>query len=229
MISRRARPSDGWSTIALQSSATWAVFAEAIGTAETALIFCGRRASPQRSTVSAQPCNHLLHPWPLQRGVSASYGFSRLFLSRRASADAVLVGIYTGQCQLQLRRFDDVLILAQEAEDQFERCGEQFYVGQARLNEATAYAGLGRSSRRWQPWPTPASALKRSSIRCGPPSPIWRPRKCCGGWAGAREPGPGPPQFRGLFDGDLPVEQAQANLAAARAALAMGAMPMLSA
>ena len=85
-----------------------------------------------------------------------------------AERDAVLVGIYTGQCLLQLRRYEEVLALAREASDEFERSGEQFYVAQAELNEATACAGLARYEEALSVLTPPAAASRRSLTPCGP-------------------------------------------------------------
>ena len=112
-----------------------------------------------------------------------------------------------------------MLALAAEAVDLFARCGETFYVAQARMNEATADAGLGDYDRSL------AALREARGLFLLENNALWaaltdlesvavlaRLGRCeesldlalsCSGafWAGG-----------------LPVEQAQASLAAARAA-----------
>jgi tetratricopeptide (TPR) repeat protein len=57
---------------------------------------------------------------------------------------AVLVDLFAGDCLLQLRRFDDVLDKSRRVREMFSSLGTRFEVAQALLNEALAYAGLGR-------------------------------------------------------------------------------------
>jgi CHAT domain-containing protein len=198
-------------------------FSEAISTAETALGIL--RATGQIAEVARCQLNLAITYYILGRynEALALLDQSRAFFAADGrQRDAVMVGIYTGQCLLQLHRFDEVVSLAHEAADQFERCGEQFYVAQALLNEATAYAGLGRfdealavladARRRFEAIGNPmwaaltdletADVLRRLG-RCE--ASLDLALRCSGAF----------------WTGDLPVEQAQANLAAARAALAL--------
>jgi tetratricopeptide (TPR) repeat protein len=66
------------------------------------------------------------------------------FLADGRERDAVLVDLFTCDCLLQLRRFADVLERCARIRERFRELGTQFEAGQALLNEAVAYAGLGR-------------------------------------------------------------------------------------
>ncbi len=152
--------------------------------------------------------------------LAESRGF---FASDGRQRDAVMVGIYAGQCLLQLRRFDEVLALAREASDLFGRCGEQFYVAQAVLNEATAYAGLGDYDRAL------AALIDARGRFEAAGNQMWAALTDLGTADVLRRLG----RLEESLDlalrcsasfckGELPVEQAQAELVAARAALALG-------
>jgi CHAT domain-containing protein len=67
-----------------------------------------------------------------------------VFCSDGRERDAILVDLYASDCLLQLRRFTDVVDKCQEVRSLFFRLGTRLEVAQAILNEATAYAGLGR-------------------------------------------------------------------------------------
>jgi CHAT domain-containing protein len=58
--------------------------------------------------------------------------------------DAVLVELFVSDCLLDLGRYADVLEKTQRVRSRFAEQGSSFEVGQAALNEATAYAGLRR-------------------------------------------------------------------------------------
>lgn len=64
------------------------------------------------------------------------------FLAAGRQRDAVLADLFISDCLLQLRRFHDVLEKCQQVRRLFTELGTRFEVGQAILNEATAYAGL---------------------------------------------------------------------------------------
>lgn len=64
------------------------------------------------------------------------------FLADNRLRHAMLVELFISNCLLQLRRFDDVLHKAQQIRTLFQELGASFEVGQAILNEATAYMGL---------------------------------------------------------------------------------------
>lgn len=57
---------------------------------------------------------------------------------------AILVELFISDCLLQLRRFHDVLEKCRQVRELFSQLGTRFEVGQAILNEASAYAGLER-------------------------------------------------------------------------------------
>lgn len=199
-------------------------FDEAISTAEAALEIL--RETGQTAEIARCQLNLAITYGILGRyndALALLADSRRFFAADGRQRDAVMVGIYTGQCLLHLRRFDDVLRLAREASDLFERCGEQFYAAQALLNKATAYAGLGQfdealavladARRRFEVTGNPmwaaltdlqtAEVLRRTG-RCQESLDL--SLRCSGAFG----------------SGDLPVEQAQASLAAARAALALG-------
>lgn len=67
-----------------------------------------------------------------------------VFRSDGRERDAILVDLYASDCLLQLRRFTDVVDKCQEVRGHFGKLGTRFEVAQAILNEATAYAGLAR-------------------------------------------------------------------------------------
>jgi CHAT domain-containing protein len=64
------------------------------------------------------------------------------FLADGRRRDAVLADLFISDCLLQLRRFQDVLEKCRQVRGLFTKLGTRFEVGQAILNEATAYAGL---------------------------------------------------------------------------------------
>jgi CHAT domain-containing protein len=65
-----------------------------------------------------------------------------IFLSDGRRRDAIAADLYTSDGLLQLRRFRDVLEKCQQVRRLFAELGTRFEIGQAILNEATAYAGL---------------------------------------------------------------------------------------
>ncbi len=67
-----------------------------------------------------------------------------IFLADGRERDALLVDLFTSDCLLQLRRFDDVLEKCRQVRALFTDLGTRFEVAQAILKEATAYAGLRR-------------------------------------------------------------------------------------
>jgi CHAT domain-containing protein len=67
-----------------------------------------------------------------------------VFLDDGRQRDAILVDLFISDCLLQLRRFPDVLRRCREVRELFSGLGTRFEVGQTLLNEAIAYAGLGR-------------------------------------------------------------------------------------
>ncbi|MEM7034312.1 MAG: CHAT domain-containing tetratricopeptide repeat protein [Chloroflexota bacterium] len=69
------------------------------------------------------------------------------FLSNERHRDAILVDLFISDCLLQLRRFDDVLEKCEQVREGFAALGTRFEVGQALLNEATAYAGQGKPAK----------------------------------------------------------------------------------
>jgi CHAT domain-containing protein len=66
------------------------------------------------------------------------------FLADGRQRDAMLVELFTSDCLLQLRRFDDVLDKCRRVRDLFAKLGADQVVAQAIVNEAVAYAQLDR-------------------------------------------------------------------------------------
>lgn len=64
--------------------------------------------------------------------------------------DAALVDLFTTDCLLQLRRFQDVLVKCRQVKEHFSTLGSQRFVGQAMLNEAVALNNLGRHTEALQ-------------------------------------------------------------------------------
>lgn len=67
-----------------------------------------------------------------------------VFLAEGLHRDAILVDLFISDCLLQLGRLADVLDKATAIRLTFAELGTRFEVGQALLNEAAAYARLGR-------------------------------------------------------------------------------------
>ncbi len=67
-----------------------------------------------------------------------------VFCSDGRERDAILVDLFASDCLLQLRRFTDVVDKCKEVRNLFVKLGTRLEVAQAILNEATAYAGLAR-------------------------------------------------------------------------------------
>lgn len=199
-------------------------FDEAIRTAEAALQILaetGQTAEIARCKLNLAITYYILGRYNQALALLAE---SRdFFAADKRPRDAVMVGIYTGQCLLQLQRYDDVLALAAEASDLFARCGEEFYVAQAQLNEATAYTGL----RRYDDALTVLAAARRRFAAIG--NPMWaaltdlEAADVLRRLARYQESLDLALRCAGAFwSGNLPVDEAEANLAAARAALGLG-------
>ena len=146
-----------------------------------------------------------------------------LFLADGRQRDAMLVELFISDCLLQLRRFEDVLEKCRQVESLFAELGTQRFVAQALVNEAVAYSELGNhldalvslsEARRIfvaeanQAWVASAD-LETAAVLLG----LSRFSECL---AVALESAL---VFEAL---SLPVEEAQARLVAARAALALG-------
>ncbi|MEA3334465.1 MAG: CHAT domain-containing tetratricopeptide repeat protein [Chloroflexota bacterium] len=69
---------------------------------------------------------------------------SGVFLADGRERDAMLVELFASNCLIQLRRYADVRDRCLRVRDLFVRLGAPKEVGQAIVNEALAYAGLGR-------------------------------------------------------------------------------------
>jgi tetratricopeptide (TPR) repeat protein len=70
-----------------------------------------------------------------------------IFLADGRRSDALLVDLSISDGLLLLRRFDDVLDTCFQVRELFDARGARFEVGQALLNEASAYAGLRQYDR----------------------------------------------------------------------------------
>jgi tetratricopeptide (TPR) repeat protein len=67
-----------------------------------------------------------------------------VFVDDGRARDAMMVELFTSDCLLQLRRFGDVLEKCKRARDLFAELGMRRAVAQAIVNEGVAYAQLGR-------------------------------------------------------------------------------------
>ncbi len=145
-----------------------------------------------------------------------------VFMADGRQRDAMLVELFISDCLLQLRRFGDVLDKCSQVRTLFTALGTQQYVAQAIVNEAAAYAELGRFSEALnslaearrifeeqgnRPW-VASTDLKTATVylRQGQPEESQTVAMKCA------------TVFRAH---DLPVEEAQARLVAARAAFAL--------
>lgn len=135
----------------------------------------------------------------------------------------VMVELFISDCLLQLRRFHAVIEKCEQARLLFEEIGNQYEAGQALLNEARAYTGLGERDRA-------LAALNHARE-------IFSAEKNPGAVAEAdlqaaqiyletgeaRQALETAEQCRVIFSAaELPVRQARACQIAARAALALG-------
>jgi CHAT domain-containing protein/tetratricopeptide (TPR) repeat protein len=71
-------------------------------------------------------------------------GIRQVLLADDRQRHAMLVELFISDCLLQLRRFDDVLGKCRQVRALFSELGTHYEVGQAILNEASAYAGQQR-------------------------------------------------------------------------------------
>ena len=146
-----------------------------------------------------------------------------VFLDDGRQRDAMLVELFISDCLLQLRRFADVLDKCRQVRSLFAGLGARYVVAQAIVNEAVAYAELGRypealqslaeargtfdaeGNRAW----VASTDLEISAVllRQGNNEDCLSVALKCA---------------RAFAEHDLPVEEAHALLVAARAALALG-------
>lgn len=145
------------------------------------------------------------------------------FFQDQRQRDAALVDLYTTDCLLQLRRFQEVLAKCQQVKEHFSALGSQRFVGQAMLNEAVALNNLARPTEALQslsdarklfehennPTLLAIIDLERAAteLRLGHPEACVRLSLRCA------------EAFATL---DLSVEKAQSMLVAAKAELALG-------
>jgi CHAT domain-containing protein len=73
-----------------------------------------------------------------------------IFLEDERDRDALLADLFISDCLLELRRFNDVLPICDQATVVFADLGAYLEVAQARLNAAVAYAGLGQYAKAHQ-------------------------------------------------------------------------------
>ena len=146
-----------------------------------------------------------------------------VFLDDGRLRDAILVELFTSDCLLQLRRFGDVLSKCDRIQDRFSELGTQFEVAQALLNQAMAYAGLGRHDEAQSAFAKARRLFEREENET---------------WIGCTDLEEASLLLRqGDYEGSLsaaqacaalfaarsqPIRQAQAHLIAARALAALG-------
>jgi CHAT domain-containing protein len=145
-----------------------------------------------------------------------------VFAADGRQRDALLVDLFTSNCLLQLRRFAEVLETCRKVRSAFFSLGAHDVAAKAILNEGVAYAGLGAYDQALrsleearcmfaeignQPWMASAELETAAVLRLH------------GDAAGSLGTAQRCEQVFGALD--LPVEQAQACLVAARAAIAL--------
>lgn len=147
----------------------------------------------------------------------------RVFAADGRQRDAVLVDLFISNCLLQLRRFREVLDVCRQVRTLFAALGAQDVAAKAILNEGVAHAGLGaydqalqslRDARRM--FAELGNVAWMASAELETAAVLQHKGDMAAGLATARRC---IEVFRGC---DLPMEQAQACLVAARAALALG-------
>lgn len=146
-----------------------------------------------------------------------------VFLNDKRQRHAMLVELFLSDCLLQLRRFSDVLEKCRQVRELFSGLGTRFEVGQAILNEASAYTNLGRyndahasldeARSLFEQEGNPAAVAETDLHRAGILLAENRAEEVLSLAKACEE------VFTSL---ELPVKQARACLAGARAALALG-------
>lgn len=143
-----------------------------------------------------------------------------VFLTDGRRRDAVLVDLFVSNCLLQLRRYHDVLSVCRQVRSLFSELGAQDVAAKAILNEGVAYAGLGQYNEALrsleeaksifaqvgnQVW-VASSDLEIAAIQrsCGDYEPSLATAQACAAIFRSHQ---------------LPVEEANAYLVAARSAL----------
>lgn len=69
------------------------------------------------------------------------------FVEDQRDRDVILVDLFISDCLLHLRRFHDVLERTAEVQTRFDALGSQLEIAQALLNQAQAYAGLQQGAQ----------------------------------------------------------------------------------
>jgi len=146
-----------------------------------------------------------------------------IFLSDGRQPDAMLVELFTSDCLLQLRRFTDVLEKCHQVRSLFAEVGAHHVVAQAIVNEAVAYTELGRYAEALDSLAEARPLFQRdgnhvwvASTDLETAAVLLRQSKYDDSRTTALA-------CADVFKAhDLAVEEAQARLVAARAALALG-------
>jgi CHAT domain-containing protein/tetratricopeptide (TPR) repeat protein len=136
---------------------------------------------------------------------------------------SVLVDLFTSDCLLQLRRFDQVIEKCRQVRALFTELGTNFEVGQAIMNEARAYAGLGHYPEALVSLDEARQIFESEGNRAAVAEADLQtalvhlsqglPEKCL----------PLADACQNVFEEEgMPIWQAQASLVAARGALALG-------
>ncbi len=144
------------------------------------------------------------------------------FLADGRARDAMLVDLFVSDCLLQLRRFGEVIEKCRQARELFAQLGTRFELAQAWLNEAVAAAGLQRFGDAQE------ALAQARAIFSAEGNAVWvalvdleqaNLLGRSGQWQESlRQAVACNAAFRSH---DLPVEEARACLAAARAAMAL--------
>jgi CHAT domain-containing protein/tetratricopeptide (TPR) repeat protein len=146
-----------------------------------------------------------------------------VFLADGRQRDAILIDLFTSDCLLQLRRFTEVLEKCSRVRSGFTELGTRFEVGQSILNEAVAYAGLQRYEEALQ------ALAETRQIFMDEGNKVWVASTDVETAVILSHQGEAQASFdlalacANIFAAhDFPVEEAQAFLIAAQAALQLG-------
>lgn len=145
-----------------------------------------------------------------------------VFLNDGRQRDAVLVELFISDCLLQLRRFTDVIEKCSQVRNLFNELGARYVAAQAVVNEAVAYAELGRYEEAVQ------SLAEARSIFAEGGNRVWLASTDLETAAVLLRQGRYEDSLKlalacavDFQSHNLPVEETQARLVAARAALTL--------
>lgn len=150
------------------------------------------------------------------------YQVRDVFAADQRHRDVILVDLFISDCLLHLRRFHDVLDKSRAVQERFAELGSHLEVAQALLNQAEAYAGLQQSEQVLESLATARTIFEAEGNRAGVLSVdlqraglLLRQDQPQAGYQLALA------CAAAFQQANLPIRQAEAQLTAARAALAL--------